>query len=826
MYAIKSGSDEFKLATTRNNALAGTAINFSSAGTGNAHTLTMDKKLSKAIISIDGVAQSPIAFTKLSYTLQDNFGSVGAGESVFSLSGIGTIASGDLIKVDNEFMKVNLVGLGTTAVGPITGSGTFNLVNVDRGVVGSTAASHNDGATARIHLGSYNFVDSKIHFTEPPLGDNTRSFDPETLIPEERSTFGGRVYQRQDYTTNTVFDNISRDFTGIGATYTLTVGGANTTGIETGSGVLFLNDIFHTPTTTNNAGNIYDFVEGATGITSVTFTGITDSSNNLIISNEDVNKNQLPRGGVIVSLGSTNGLGFAPLVGAAVTAVKNQNGVITAVGIGTADTHGSGYRGTVAIGVTDVAYEHRFESAGIGSIRKGNFAGPAYTATNAVYTSFSGEFVITIPSHNLNVNDTVGIDTGGIVFRCSKDHFQTLHPYPRSGPTPTSTNGDPIVGIQTTITAKTADTITINVGAGGGAGTGAVVNATVGVGGTLTFTVASGGTGYVQPQINIPQPSYENLEVVGVSRLGVGATTETGKNLLITVDVGPTSTVGIGSTLREVKSFKIARQGYGFRKGDVFKPVGLVTDRGLGSVVQDFELTVLETFTDSFASWQFGELDNVDSIKNLQNGSRTRFPLEFNKELLSFETNNSEIDLNAVLLIFVNGVIQEPGQHYQFEGGTSFTFSEAPDEDDKVDIFFYRGKRGTDSVSVNIIESVKQGDILTLNKNDTISGTLTQDPRTIYNITTSDKVETNLYTGLGISTASRPISWTKQKVDKNIAGVDVSKARDSLEPLVYPTARIISDLSTSGTELFLDNGKLFDYEVGSPISIDALLVNT
>ena len=38
------------------------------------------------------------------------------------------------------------------------------------------------------------------------------------------------------------------------------------------------------------------------------------------IFNEDVNKNQLPRGGVIVSLGSTNGLGFAPLAGAAVTA--------------------------------------------------------------------------------------------------------------------------------------------------------------------------------------------------------------------------------------------------------------------------------------------------------------------------------------------------------------------------------------------------------------------------------------------------------------------------------------------------------------------------
>ena len=826
VYAINNGSSEFKLATSRANALAGTAIAFSSAGSGNAHTLTMDKKLSKAIVSIDGVAQSPIAFTKLTYTLQDNYGSVGAAKTVFSLSGIGTIASGDLLKVNDEFMRVKLVGLGTTAVGPITGTGTFNLVDVERGVVGTNAASHNDGTTARVHLGSYNFVGSKIHFTEPPLGSSSKTVDTETLIPESRSTFGGRVYLRQDYGTNKVFDNISRDFTGIGATYTLTVGGANTTGIETGSGVLFLNDIFQTPTTTNNAGNIYNFVEGATGITSITFTGITDGNNNLILSNEDVNKNQLPRGGVIVSLGSTNGLGFAPLAGAAVTAVKNQNGTITAVGIGTGDFHGSGYRGTVAIGVTDVAYEHRFESAGIGSIRKGSFAGPAYTATNAVYTSFSGEFVITIPGHNLNVNDTVGIDTGGIVFRCSKDHFASLHPYPRSGPTPTSTNGDPIVGIQTTITATTTNTITINVGAGGGAGTGAVVNATVGVGGTLTFSVASGGSGYVQPQIDIPQPSYQNLEVVGVSRLGVGATTETGRNLLVNVDVGPASTVGIGSTLHEVKSFKIARQGYGFRKGDVFKPVGLVTDRGLGSVLQDFELTVLETFTDSFASWQFGELDNVDSIKNLQNGSRTRFPLEFNNELLSFETNNTEIDLNAVLLIFVNGVIQEPGKHYQFEGGTSFTFTEAPEEDDKVDVFFYRGTRDVDSTSVNTVETVKKGDILTLNQNDNFSNTISQDPRTIYNITTSDKVETNLYTGLGISTISRPISWTKQKVDKEIAGEFVSKARDSIEPLVFPTARIISDLSTSGTEIFLDNGKLFDYEKASSISIDGLIVNT
>ena len=50
-------------------------------------------------------------------------------------------------------------------------------------------------------------------------------------------TFGGRAYLRSDYDTNIIFDDTSKSFTGIGATYTLTVGGANTTGIETGSGI-------------------------------------------------------------------------------------------------------------------------------------------------------------------------------------------------------------------------------------------------------------------------------------------------------------------------------------------------------------------------------------------------------------------------------------------------------------------------------------------------------------------------------------------------------------------------------------------------------------
>ena len=132
-------------------------------------------------------------------------------------------------------------------------------------------------------------------------------------------------------------------------------------------------------------------------------------------------------------------------------------------------TFGSGYRGgSVAIGVTDIAYEHKFVSAGIGSIKKGTFAGDAFTATDALYESHSGQLILTIPNHTLTTNDTVGIDTAGLVFKCSKDNFFSDHPYPRAVSKTSFPNSDPIAGIQTAITATTTNTITLNVGAGGG----------------------------------------------------------------------------------------------------------------------------------------------------------------------------------------------------------------------------------------------------------------------------------------------------------------------------------------------------------------------
>ena len=836
VFAIRLTKDTFKLASSKSNANAGTGVTFVSLGSGNIHQLEMTKKLEKTVIDIDGLIQSPIAFTPVNTTVTNNVGgNISSTSTVFSVAGISSIIEGDILEVGTELMKVSSVGVGTTSVGPISGSGAINLVGVERGSLGSTAATHSDSDAIRKFTGSFNIVDSKIFFTDAPKGTNNVERNQSNLeFP--RSEFNGRVYLRNDYSNNRIFDDISDGFTGIGATHRMLVAGVNTTGIQTGSSIVLLNGIFQKPTTANNSGNNYGFVAPSASATNIVFTGITSANGSKIVSQSDINLNQLPRGGVIVSLGSTGGQGIAPLVGAAVTVVKNDAGQITGVGIGTTDVHGSGYRGTVAIGITDHAYEHRFESAGIGSIKTqagaaNIFNGTARTATNAVYTSHTGFLEITIANHGLSVGNHVGIDTGGIVFRCSKDNFASLHPYPRSGVTPSSSTGDPIVGIATDIRSVTTNTFTIFVGQGGGGGNGASINATVGVGGTLIFSVAGAGVSYTNPRLNIPQPSYEALDVIGVSRLGVGATTDTGQGLKVTVDVGASSTTGIGSTMFTVSQFKIARPGFGFKKGDVIKPVGLVTARG--AVLTDFTLTVDEIFTDEFASWDFGEFDYTDSIKGLQDGVRTRFPIRLNGQLLSFEidrntADSSLIEMQNLLLIFVNGVIQHPGRDYTFEGGTTFNFTSAPDADDDIAVFFYKGTSGVDTIVVDVTETLKKGDVVQVTSNNSIPNTFAQKSRTVVGITTSDTFETEIYTNVGIDEVNfKPIKWTKQKIDKVIGSDIISKSRDSIEPLIYPTARLIGNLSTGtaeGTSIFVDNAEFFDYEEDTSAA-DATITN-
>ena len=172
--------------------------------------------------------------TSIKYNLVNNNGQINVSSTIFSLSGISSIAPKDILRIDNEYMKVISVGLGTTSVGPITNDGSYFLVEVSRGFLGSSASSHSDNVgVATIYKGSYNIVGNKIYFASAPRGNPELIVDDSNLS-YETADFSGRVFLRNDYSSNQIYDDISYKFTGIGKTFTLTNQGINTVGLGTG----------------------------------------------------------------------------------------------------------------------------------------------------------------------------------------------------------------------------------------------------------------------------------------------------------------------------------------------------------------------------------------------------------------------------------------------------------------------------------------------------------------------------------------------------------------------------------------------------------------
>ena len=55
------------------------------------------------------------------------------------------------------------------------------------------------------------------------------------------------------------------------------------------------------------------------------------------------------------------------------------------------------------------------------------------------------------------------------------------------------------------------------------------------------------------------------------------------------------------------------------------------------------------------------------------------FALKSNEELVSINSGKgSNINVADALLVFVNDILQVPGEGYQFKGGSLITFTEAP----------------------------------------------------------------------------------------------------------------------------------------------------
>ncbi len=686
-FVIKIDDDKIKLAETAQKALLTLpeAVDITSVGIGTSHRFVSTNSNAKVILSLDNIMQSPVVSTAVTTQLAHH---VTTTDDLIYFTGISSITGADLIKINDEIMKIESVGVGST-----------NRFRVRRSWLGTNLAGHSTDALVTKVQGNYNITDNVLNFAEAPYGNTPLSST--TNPPDSRdwvgiatgSHFNGRVFLRsgientsnETYYNNNIFDDISHQFNGTKASFDLKVGKGNTTGIASENAVILINDVFQGPVKNYNLGEL-------AGVTTVTFTGTASS----VAS--DVNLSTLPIGGVILSLGSTEGHGYQPLVAAGGTAVISTGGTVASVSIGYS---GSGYR------------------SGIG---------------------------------------------------------QTVN-----------------VGVGTT-SLTTPNTQWVG-------------TATIGSNGTLTgvaITISKGGYSQTDPPfVVIDSPlSYTNipLEYSSDSVSGVGTNA--------TVDI----VVGQGSS---VIDFSINCSGSGYREDEILTvpyggTTGIPTDTS--TYYNEFQLTVDEQFSDKFSGWSIGELENLDDWDSQFDGETVTFALRRSGDLVSIRTSKgSKIDIEQVILVFINDILQVPNKGYKFDGGSIITMTEAPKVGDKSKVLFYKGSGSADVISKEILETVKQGDDLTI-ENGSEPYYLKESVRGVSTVTSTNTVETVPYFGPGNTQDEdllRPVVWTRQTEDRIINEEMVGKDRELYNAQVNPAAYLIKSVGIGSTVFYVDSVRPF-----------------
>tara|TARA_B100001142_G_scaffold131600_1_gene133153 strand:+ start:4547 stop:16651 length:12105 start_codon:yes stop_codon:yes gene_type:complete len=389
VFLVKLDESKLRFAATAEDALSvpPSTLILNSVGIGASHTITAKNANAKALLAVDNMIQAPVASTKITTILNQNI----LFDLVLDTVGVSSFASGDIIKIDDEFMIVQSVGTFGVA---------SNLL-VTRPELGTKLTNHLAGATITKYSGNYNIVGNSIIFSSPPYGNIPLSST--TNPPDERdwtgitssSSFQGRTFMKragsgttlETYHLNNVFDDFSSSFTGVSSIFTLQSSGSDLSGISYDT-VILTNNIYQSPQGIQATQGDYQIIEDS-GITSIRYNGSGTPEG------YDPNKSKFPAGGLIISVGSTEGNGYQPLVSAAGTATISGVGTISSVSIGNS---GSGYRSgsqIVNVGVqTFNGVIPSIENIGTATIQGGHIVSINITNPGSGYTSSNTPVVV------------------------------------------------------------------------------------------------------------------------------------------------------------------------------------------------------------------------------------------------------------------------------------------------------------------------------------------------------------------------------------------------------------------------------------------------
>lgn len=326
IYAYKLDANRIKVVGLKTDATAsGNYFTFRDlggglgVGAGTTHTLYVpyDQANTRCLITIDNVIQKPLAKDNISFSLASQ---IGVGDTIVTLTGITSITSNNILRVENELMQINSVGFGST-----------NVLSVNRGYMGTVSVAHTVGAGVTVLSGNYNINNGVIYFTTAPYGE----VGPAGI--STRSSFYGRVFYRQEYDTNYIFDNITDKFNGTSTEYELKSYGNDVTGIVTNIGnniigpnygIITINNVLQKPIIDYSMSEISPIAIGG----SISFTGSSPLD--------------LPRGGIVNDVAIGFGSGYQPLVQAYAIPVVSGAGTIQSL---TLTSSGSGYRNDVEV---------------------------------------------------------------------------------------------------------------------------------------------------------------------------------------------------------------------------------------------------------------------------------------------------------------------------------------------------------------------------------------------------------------------------------------------------------------------------------------------
>ena len=139
-----------------------------------------------------------------------------------------------------------------------------------------------------------------------------------------------------------------------------------------------------------------------------------------------------------------------------------------------------------------------------------------------------------------------------------------------------------------------------------------------------------------------------------------------------------------------------------------------------------------------FYGFYFGKLTLLDDIAPFFDNEKRTFTIKENNAPFSLESDNPAVNPSNNLMIFINGVFQEPGVAYQLNGSI-IEFSEAPRAGSIAQVYIYTGS-ADDILFEDTFNSIDPGDRVNVLSEG--------EDRLLATVSSASSVDTYEYTGL------------------------------------------------------------------------------